>query len=65
MVRSEAAVFGRVASDPTVFRLIDTLALDAPRALAAINTARAAVRARVWGLAGTDSHDHLMSAAAP
>ena len=54
-VRSEAAVFGRVASDPTVSRLVDTLARDAPRALAAINTARAAVRARVWTLAGTGS----------
>ena len=64
-VRSETAVFGRVASDPTVSRLIDTLALDEPHALAAINTARAAVRARVWGLAGTDSPDHLISAAAP
>ena len=64
-VRSEAAVFGRVASDPTVSRLIDTLAVDAPRALAAINGARAAVRARVWRLAGTDSPDHMMSVAAP
>jgi len=64
-VRSEAAVFGRVASDPTVSRLIDTLALDAPGALAAINGARAAVRARVWRLAGTDSPDYMMSVAAP
>ena len=62
-IRSESGVFGRVASDPTVSRLIDTLALDAPRALAAINGARAAVRARVWGLAGNDSPDHLMSVA--
>ena len=46
-------MFGRVASDPTVSRLIDALAADAPAALAAINTARAAARARVWELAGS------------
>jgi len=56
-IRSEPDVFGHVASDPTVSRLIDTLAADAPAALAAINTARAAVRARVWALAGTDAPD--------
>ena len=49
-VRSEPAVFGLVASDPTVSRLIDTLASDAPRALSAINGARAVVRARAWEL---------------
>jgi hypothetical protein len=43
-------VFGPVASDPTVFRLIDTLAADAHHALIAIDTARAAVRERVWGV---------------
>jgi hypothetical protein len=64
-VRSEPAVFGQVASDPTVSRLIDTLAVDAPRALAAINAARAVVRARVWGLAGTDSPDHQTTARSP
>jgi hypothetical protein len=57
-VRSEPGVFGHVASDPTVSRLIDTLAADAPAALAAINTARAAIRGRVWDLAGTDAPDH-------
>src|SRR6476620_5544236 len=41
-VRAEPALFGHVAkSDPTVSRLIDTLAVDAPPAWAAINTARA------------------------
>jgi len=64
-VRSEPALFGRVASDPTVSRLIDTLAADADRALAAINGARATVRARVWTLAGTDSPDHVMTATTP
>ena len=47
-----AGLFGPVASDPTVSRLIDALAADAPRALAAIDAARAAARARVWELAG-------------
>ena len=64
-VRSEPAVFGQVASDPTVSRLIDTLAADAPAALAAINTARAAVRARVWKLAGTDAPDDGTTARDP
>ena len=64
-VRSEPAVFGKVASDPTVSRLIDTLASNAPAALAAINSARAAVRARAWGLAGTDAPDHAITVKAP
>ena len=46
-------------------RLIDTLAADAPAALAAINTARAAVRARVWELAGTDAPDDGATARDP
>ena len=44
-VRAEPAVFGLVASDPTVSRLVDTLAGDVDHALAAIETARAAARA--------------------
>ena len=52
VLRREPGVYGRVASDPTVSRAIDTLAKDAPRALAAINTARASARAAVWKLAG-------------
>ena len=64
-LRAEPGVFGQVASDPTVSRLIDTLAADAPAALAAINTARAAVRARVWELAGTDAPDHEATAKRP
>ena len=46
-------------------RLIDTLAADAPAALAAINTARAAVQGRVWNLAGTDAPDHQATASDP
>lgn len=52
-LRAAPEVFGSVASDPTVSRLIDTLAADAPAALAAIASARAAARTRAWTLAGT------------
>jgi len=65
VLRAEPGVYGRVASDPTVSRTIDALAADAPRALAAINTARAAARARVWELAGTNAPDHEAGAQAP
>jgi hypothetical protein len=57
VLRAEPGVYGPVASDPTVSRVIDALAADAPRALAAINTARAAARARVWALAGPHAPD--------
>jgi len=63
--RAEAGVYGVVASDPTVFRTITALAADAPAVLAAINTARAAARARVWELAGVHAPDHDVSAATP
>lgn len=49
MLRGEPAVFGPVTSAPTVSHLIDTLAKAEPEALAAIRTARAEVRRRVWG----------------
>ncbi len=49
VVRAQPEVFGPVASDPTVSRLVATLAADAADAVAAIRTARAAARARVWG----------------
>jgi hypothetical protein len=53
VLRAESALFGPVASDPVVSRLIATLAADAPAALAAIGAARAAARERSWQLAGT------------
>ena len=53
VLRAEPAVFGPVASDPTVSRLVDTLAASGPRALTAIRSARAEVRERVWKLART------------
>ncbi len=57
VLRAEPGVYGPVASDPTVSRTIDALAADAPRALAAINTARAAARAHAWAAAGVHAPD--------
>lgn len=57
-LRAEPAIFGRVASDPTVSRLVDALAADSRNALAAIASARAAARAAAWRRAGTDAPDH-------
>lgn len=48
VVRAQRDLFGAVASDPTVSRLIDTLAGDADTAVAAIRQARAAARAQAW-----------------
>lgn len=57
MLRSEPDVFGPVASDATVSRLIDTLAAGGKRALAAIRTARAEVREHLWKLTGVLAPD--------
>jgi DDE family transposase len=51
LLRAEPALFGPVASDPVVSRLISRLAADAPRALKAIRAARAAARQKAWALA--------------
>jgi hypothetical protein len=55
--RADSALFGPVASDPTVSRLVDTLPGVGTRALTAIRRARAEVRERVWTLAGTHAPD--------
>ncbi|MEV7967380.1 IS1380 family transposase [Sphaerisporangium sp. NPDC088356] len=52
VLRSSPELFGPIASDPTVSRLITTLADAGPKALRAIRAARAAARARAWTLAG-------------
>ncbi|HEY3954416.1 MAG TPA: IS1380 family transposase, partial [Streptosporangiaceae bacterium] len=52
VVRAQPALYGPVASDPVVSRLVSTLAADGPRALRAIRRARAAARERAWALAG-------------
>src|SRR3954465_10263818 len=64
-LRAAPEVFGLVASDPTVSRLVDALAADAPAALAAIAAARAAARARAWSLAGTNAPDPAADASSP
>jgi len=59
VVRAQPDLFGEVASDPTVSRLIDTLAGDVDASVAAIRVARAAARERVW------SHRSPVAAAGP
>jgi Transposase DDE domain group 1 len=52
VLRAEPELFGPVASDPVISRLVTALAGDAPRALKAIRGARAGARERAWALAG-------------
>jgi hypothetical protein len=52
VLRAQPQLFGPVASDPVVSRLIRSLADDLPAALKAIRVARAAARQRAWALAG-------------
>ncbi len=65
MLRSEPGVFGLVASDPTVSRLITTLADDAPTALDAIAAARASARSVAWTAAGNRAPGHGIDADHP
>jgi len=65
LLRAEPGVYGRVASDPTVSRTIDVLAADVEASLKAIDAARAAARAQVWGLAGDHAPDHGTDATSP
>ena len=53
VLRAVPELFGPVASDPVISRLVTRLAADAPAALTAIRAARAAARERAWQLAGT------------
>jgi hypothetical protein len=48
VVRAQPELFGPVASDPTVSRLVDILAGDCEAAVAAIRAARAAARQVAW-----------------
>lgn len=48
VLRAQPEVFGAVASDPTVSRLVERLAADPDAAVAAIRAARAAAREQVW-----------------
>jgi hypothetical protein len=56
-LREQPELFGLVASDPTVCRLIDRLARNIDAALSAVRAARAAARARVWELVGPPGCD--------
>ena len=49
VVRAQPELFGKVASDPTISRLIDALGEDPAAAIAAVRGARAAARSTVWG----------------
>jgi hypothetical protein len=62
VLRAQPGVFGPVASDPTVSRLIARLAEDADAALAAIMSARAAARERVWTVAARRPRTAALSA---
>jgi len=48
VVRAQPGIFGPVASDPTVSRLVSTLAPELEAVLPAIRRARAQARATVW-----------------
>jgi len=48
LLRAQSEVFGSVASDPTISRLLDTLAGDAAATIAAIRAARTTARSSVW-----------------
>jgi hypothetical protein len=65
VLRDEPDLYGPVASNPTITRLIRTLAANADDAVAAINTVRAAARARVWELSGAQAPNHDSDAQTP
>lgn len=64
-LRAEPGLYGPVASDPTVSRVIAALAADADKTIKAISAARQQARARVWGLAGEHAPDHGADAEDP
>ena len=65
LLRCDKDVFGPVASDPTVSRLVGTLADHVEAVEAAVNRARKTVRQRVWDLAGEHSPTAGISAERP
>ena len=65
LLRCQGEVFGPVASDPTVCRLVGTLADHVEAVEAAVNRARTVVRQRAWALAGADAPTAGISAAHP
>jgi hypothetical protein len=65
VLRAEPAVFGLVASDPTVSRTVDRSASDPIAALRAIHVARTTARAAAWQRAGDRAPDRNVDAGAP
>lgn len=65
MVRCEPGVYGRLASEPTASRVIQTLGGGADKAARAINKTSACVRERAWDLAGSHAPDHACTAKKP
>ena len=65
LLRCEKEVFGPVASDPTVCRLVGALADHVEAVEAAVNRARTVVRQRAWALAGEHSPTAGISAERP
>lgn len=65
VLRAEPGLYGSVASDPTVSRVIATLAADAPAALKAIESARASAREAAWALAGQHAPNHALDVKNP
>lgn len=57
-LRACPEVFGPVASDPTVSRLVTALAADVSSATTAIGAARGGARAQAWSAAGGRAPDH-------
>jgi Transposase DDE domain group 1 len=57
MLRAQPGLFGVVASDPPVSRLVTSLAEDVEAVLEAITGARALARERVWGWTGAPWQD--------
>lgn len=64
-LRDQPRTFGPVASDPTVSRLLTTLAAEKTAVLTALNTARARARAAAWAAAGPDAPTAAVSQADP
>jgi Transposase DDE domain group 1 len=60
LVRAQPGLFGLVASDPTVSRLVARLAEDVEPAQAAIRAARATAREWVWRRTGPPAQDGLV-----
>ncbi|MGF6888423.1 hypothetical protein ABIA39_007638 [Nocardia sp. GAS34] len=65
VLRADPGVFGLVASDPTVSRLVAVLAADTPKVLSAIASARAEARAHAWALAAEHAPGHGIDAEHP